>query len=65
MKTFEFNNEAITIEKTGYGQYVLSGLGTSVHCTDSEIWDWCDDDENEEKHLSAKESAYRLLVNSL
>ena len=40
MKTFEFNNEAITIEKTGYGQYVLSGLGTSVHCTDSEIWDW-------------------------
>ena len=45
MKTFEFNNEAITIEKTGYGQYVLSGLGISVHCTDSEIWDWCDDDE--------------------
>ena len=47
MKTFEFNNEAITIEKTGYGQYVLSGLGISVHCTDSEIWDWCDDDEKE------------------
>nr|DAM63490.1 MAG TPA: hypothetical protein [Caudoviricetes sp.] len=70
MKTFEFNNEAITIEKTGYGQYVLSGLGISVHCTDSEIWDWCDDDwcdddENEDKHLAAKESAYRLLVNSL
>ena len=40
MKTFEFNNEAITIEKTGYGQYVLSGLGISVHCTDSEILDW-------------------------
>lgn len=65
MKTFEFNNEAIAIEKTGYGQYVLSGLGISVHCTDSEIWDWCDDDENEDKHLAAKESAYRLLVNSL
>lgn len=65
MKTFEINNETITIEEVGYGQYVLSGLSTSVHYTDSEIWDWCDDDENEEKHLEAKESAYRLLVNSL
>ena len=65
MKTFECNNETITIEKTGYGQYVLSGMGTSVHCTDSEIWHWCYDDENGEKHLSAKESAYRLLANSL
>lgn len=37
MKTFEINNETITIEKVGYGQYVLSGLSTSVHCTDSEI----------------------------
>ena len=65
MKTFEINNETITIEKVGFGQYVLSGLSTSVHCTDSEIWDWCDDDETEEKHFEAKESAYRLLVNSL
>lgn len=65
MKTFEFNNETITIEQTGYGQYTLRGLGTSVHCTDSEIWDWCDDDENAAKHESAKETAYRLLLNSL
>lgn len=64
MKTFEINNETITIEQTGYGQYVLSGLGTSVHCTDSEIWDWCDDDENEEKHFAAKDAAYRVLVNA-
>ena len=34
MKTFEFNNEAITIEKTGYGQYVISGSGISVNCKD-------------------------------
>ena len=27
MKTFEFNNEAITIEKTGYGQYVFKRFG--------------------------------------
>lgn len=57
--------ESLKNSRTGYGQYVLSGLGISVHCTDSEIWDWCDDDENEDKHLAAKESAYRLLVNSL
>lgn len=65
MKTFEFNNETITIEQVGYGQYTLRGLDSSVHCTDSEIWDWCDDEENEEKHLYAKETAHRLLVNSL
>lgn len=65
MKTFEFNNETITIERAGYGQYTLSGLGTSIHCTDSEIWDWCDDDENKEKHEFAKQTAYRLLVNAL
>mgnify|MGYP001173937550 FL=1 len=65
MKAFEINNETITIEQVGYGQYILRGIDISVHCTDSEIWDWCDDEENEEKHLSAKESAYRLLINSL
>lgn len=65
MKTIEFNNEIITIEQTGYGQYTLRGLGTSVHCADSEVWDWCDDDENEEKHLIAKETAYNILKAAL
>ena len=65
MKTFEINNETITIEKIGYGLYILTGMGTSVPCNDSEIWDWCDDEENKEKHLAAKETAYRLLVNNL
>lgn len=65
MKTFEFNNEVITIEATGYGQYTLRGLGISAHCTDSEMWDWCDDDENEEKHLNAKQAAYNILKNQL
>ena len=65
MKAFEINNETIPIEQVGDGQDILRGIDTSVHCTDSEIWDWCDDKENEEKHLSAKESAYRLLINSL
>ena len=61
MKTFEFNSEIITIEIAGYGQYTLRGLDNSVHCSDTEIWDWCDDDENEEKHLNAKQAAYNML----
>lgn len=66
MKTFEYKGEIITIERAiGYGQYTLRGLGTSVHCTDSEICDWCDDNENEEKHSEAKEAAYRMLKNSI
>lgn len=65
-RTFEFNNEIITIEQThGYGQYILRGLGTSVRCTDSEIWDWCTDDEDEEKHLAAKKAAFTRLKNAL
>lgn len=64
MKTFTFHNATITIEKAGYGQYTLHGLGTSVHCTDSEVWDWCDDEENKEKHEDAKRTAYNLLKNA-
>jgi len=64
MKTFEFNSEIITIEKAGYGQYTLRGLETSAHCTESRIWDWCDDEEDEEsleKSKEAKSRAYRIL----
>lgn len=64
MKTFTFHNATITIEQTGYGQYTLRGLGTSVHCTDSEVWDWCDDEENKQKHQDAKRTAYNLLKNA-
>lgn len=65
MKTFEIDNETITVEKTGCGPYILTGTGASVPCNDSEIRDWCDDEENKEKHQAAKETAYRPLVNNL
>ena len=61
MKTFEFHNAKMTIESKGYGQYTLSGLGTSVHCTDSKIWDYCTDSEDKKKHAEAKRAAYKLL----
>lgn len=54
----------ITIEKIGYGQYIVRSGKISVHSTDSTIWDWCDDDENLEKMEEAQRAALRLIVNS-
>lgn len=65
MKKFEFKNQEISIERTGYGQYILRGLGTSVYTTDSSIYDWCDDDSDESKYMEAQERAYQLLINSI
>ena len=54
----------IEIEKTGYGQYIIRGGKVAVHCTDSEIWDWCDDEENPTKMKEAQRAAFRAIVNS-
>lgn len=61
MKTFKFHNANITMTQTGYGQYKLSGLGKTIHCTDSIIYDWCDDESNPKKHLDTRRAAYNLL----
>lgn len=62
MKTFEYNGEIITIELISYGEYMLRGLNASVRCTDSEVWDWCNDDSNEFKFEEAKKTAYNMLT---
>jgi len=53
---------------TGYGQYYLianyKGKQIEVHTTDSECFDWLNDDSNKEKHLEAKQYAYRTIVNA-
>lgn len=56
-KTWTYLGVTYTMEMTGYGQYKLNGF----HCTDSGIWDWCDDEENELKHLEALEAAKRFV----
>lgn len=56
-KTWNYNGVDYTMTKTGYGQYNLNGY----HCTDSSIWDWCDDDENEEKMMEAWKAAERFV----
>ena len=49
----------------GYGQYFISGVVEGVEVkvrdTNSECFDWIDDDSNIEKHIEAKEYAHRKL----
>ena len=62
-KTFKFHNANMSIEAThSYGQYILSGLGIKLHTTDSEIYDYCDDEEeNPKKCKEVKRVAYKKL----
>jgi hypothetical protein len=65
VKKFTYYNEVITItKKKGYGQYRLEGLGTNIHCTESEIWDECDDEESS-KCEEVRERAYNILKANL
>lgn len=52
-KTWSYNGHDYEMSKTGYGQYVLNGY----HCTNSTIWDYVDDEENEEEKLAALKEA--------
>jgi hypothetical protein len=49
----------------GYGQYIVTGIFANylitAKTTDSEIFDWLNDDSNKEKHNRAKRAAYSLI----
>lgn len=51
----------------GYGQYLIhakyKGKQMVIHTTDSEAWDYIDDDSNKEKHLNAKRHCYYKIIN--
>jgi hypothetical protein len=51
--------------KSGYGQYEVSALYkgkiVKAHTTDSEMFDWLEDDSDKVKHLEAKQRAYSLI----
>lgn len=55
MKSARFNKVDITMERgNGYGQYYYvaenyKGKKVKVHTTNSEAWDWIDDDSNKGK----------------
>lgn len=50
----------------GYGQYIIEahyrGKDIKVHTTDSEAWDWINDDSNKEKHQEALRHCYYKIV---
>lgn len=64
MKTFKFHNATISVIPSGRGQYVISGLGKQLHSTDSEIYDWVNDDSNKSRQKSARRDAYNFLRNN-
>ena len=49
-----------------YGRYVINakykGRDVVVYTTDTECFDWLNDDSNKEKHLQAKRHAYSKIV---
>lgn len=54
--------------KTGYGQYEISaqyrGKSIKVHSTDSEAYDWLNDEVNKKKHQQAKRACYSAIVSA-
>ena len=67
LKKAKFRKVEITMTRAhGYGQYYIyanyRGKQIKVHSTDSEAFDYLDDDSNKEKHLEAKRYCYREIV---
>ncbi|WP_303013772.1 hypothetical protein [uncultured Bacteroides sp.] len=52
----------------GYGQYFIEaryrGKNLKIHTTNSEAWDWINDDSNKEKHQEAKRYCYYQIVDA-
>jgi hypothetical protein len=67
MKTFRFRKVQFEMTREGYGQYRLAGTYRgkrfAVHCTDSSIYDNCD--EEGKKCDRARRDAYWTMKASL
>lgn len=52
----------------GYGQYLIhakyKGKDLVIHTTDSEAWDYINDDSNKKKHDDAKRHCYYKIVDA-
>ena len=67
MKKGTFRRVEFTMEHAGsYGHYYINanyrGKEIRVTTTDSEAWDWLDDDSEKEKHQAARRHCYRKIV---
>lgn len=66
MKTATFNRVTLSMSRAcGYGQYTISatyrGKQIKAHTTDSEAWDYLDDDSDKERHREAKNHCYNKI----
>lgn len=66
MKTATFNRVNMTMSRaSGYGHYIVSatyrGKQINAHTTDSEAWDWLDDDTDKQRHREAKKHCYNKI----
>lgn len=62
-----YRKTTFTMERgSGYGQYIIRGMhrgkALRAHTTDSEAWDYLNDDSDKERHQSAKRHCYYKLV---
>lgn len=67
MKKGTFRKVKFTIERTScYGHYMIRGTykgkEVNVLTTDSESYDWLDDESNMEKHQDARRHCYNKIV---
>lgn len=65
----KFRKVIFYISRTaGYGQYKIhatyKGKQVIAHTTDSECYDYLNDDSNKKKHQNAKRHAYYKIVNA-
>jgi hypothetical protein len=51
----------------GYGQYIISakykGVDINVHTTNSQAFDWCEDESNKSKNNEARKYCYTMIKN--
>ena len=67
MKTFHKVKLEIS-RGSGYGQYIISarykGKDIQVRSTDSQCYDWLNDETDKRLHLDAKRAAYSAIVSA-
>jgi hypothetical protein len=66
MKTATFNRVTLSMSRTSsYGHYTISatyrGKQIKAYTTDSEAWDWLDDDSDKELNREAKNHCYNKI----
>lgn len=63
MKTVTINEITYTIDRTGYGNYNVTrhSDGVKLHTTDSQMFDWIEDDSDEAQQRIAERALMRLF----